>query len=66
MEKKKLYIAPATSTYIVATQQHFLKDSPDSNYISNPTVGGTDENDEIATDSRRSNLDLWDECDNDF
>lgn len=61
MEKKQLYIAPATSIYTLATQRHILKESLQSNYVSNPGIDGTDETDEIATDSRRSSNGIWDE-----
>jgi len=61
MKRKRLYLAPAIATYPMATRRPLLDGSPKAGYMTSPDVGGTDEDDVIGTESRRTGHGIWDE-----
>lgn len=61
MKRKRLYMAPATDTHLLTTCRHLLEGSPKADYMTSPGVDGTDGDDEIGTESRRTGHGIWDE-----
>lgn len=63
MKTKRNYVAPVTKKYTLVVSKHLLINSnpPTANFISSPGVGDAESGDQIGTESRKTNYELWDE-----